>query len=680
MNSLLWHLVSRTAESQFIFNLFHLLLAGLTLLVLLHQFRTKRASVGVPDRLMPVAFALLVLNFALLTIHFGSEFFLRRDWNWNGLERLPHGLMATGLLLALVSLANEEPDWNSDLIHWILRGCLVVVGLSLGDILLWSLAPPTGQRLHAMTLMIIDLLVVASIAFGIRAVIGGQEKSRWVSSTGFLLAGLALLLHSASFFTQVRAALLLWNAEQHLYSMSLFAFAWWAGERSRHLLDRVFVRLNLTFIILASLIMLVTVGMEKYQYLRLAEERSMNLAEFLRGHLVYYGGRGESLEKIFKRPEVLRRVVVEFGTLPELREVNIYLDRQRASFRNSGNGEIKEEIVSSTAVDASEAGEDLPNRFQMIRLPVETGSRRDNHIEFLGTMDFINEYLGKYIILIYLLFTIMVGLASTIIGIIVADTDRRLRQQFAELQEAHEQLAHAAKLATIGELAGGMAHEINTPITSILSLATHLPAERSADRLTAVQRKSLEVIATQAQRVSKIVGNLLTLARQSHLELNRLDVAALLETAVTLVQHRLRNGTIRLDREVQPDLPRVLGDAERLTAVFVNLLNNAIDAMPQGGTLTVRLFTNSEPDGEVRLEVRDTGGGIRAEHLPRIFDPFFTTKETGRGTGLGLSISHGIVKDHAGRIWAESQPGLGTTLVVTLPKEVSSDERPYSRD
>jgi two-component system NtrC family sensor kinase len=112
-----------------------------------------------------------------------------------------------------------------------------------------------------------------------------------------------------------------------------------------------------------------------------------------------------------------------------------------------------------------------------------------------------------------------------------------------------------------------------------------------------------------------------------------------------------------------------LGDSGRLTEVFVNLVNNAIDAMPEGGTLAIRAFPNGFPEGGVRVEVTDTGRGIPQDDVLRIFDPFFTTKEPGRGTGLGLSISHGIIKDHGGQIWASSQPGVGTTLVVTLPKE-----------
>ncbi len=675
MESLLWHLANRTAETQFIFNLFHFLLAGLTLLVLLHQLRVTRGAAGrSSDRFLALGFSLLVVHFGLLSIYFGARFFFRKEWEWVGLEPFSHGLLACAFLLMVGGYRQDWPEQERHRARWILRGCAAAAGLVVADLMFPALNLQTSEGLHSAPMLVNDLLVLLVVVLGLRVVLRVERASRWASLIGLASVGAALLAHSVLLFLPQHTGILVWNAEQHLLSVALFALAWAAGERSGNLLDRIFVRLNLTFIILASLIMLVTAGMEKYQYLRLAEERSMDLAEFLRGHIIYYRTRGDRLGGIFRRTEVLRRVVVEFGRLPELREINVYLDGERASFYYTQEWEIKEEIAPVTGPGSSAATADAPNRFQMIRLPIEDGTDRDNSIEFVGTMDYINAYIGKYIILIYSLFTIMVGLATGIIGIIVTDTDRRLRRQYAELRETHQQLAQAAKLASVGQLAGGMAHEINTPITSILALASHLAEGKSSATLAPSQRNSLQVIVQQAQRVSRIVGSLLTFSRQSHLEPSRVDVGELLETALTLVQYRLTNGAIRLHREIDLDLAPILGDAGRLTEVFVNLLNNAIDAMPSGGQLMVRAFSNSGPDGGARVEVADTGCGIPPEELPRIFDPFFTTKEPGRGTGLGLSISHGIVKDHGGRICAESAPGAGTTLVVTLPKEMSRNE------
>jgi two-component system, NtrC family, sensor kinase len=169
----------------------------------------------------------------------------------------------------------------------------------------------------------------------------------------------------------------------------------------------------------------------------------------------------------------------------------------------------------------------------------------------------------------------------------------------------------------------------------------------------------------------------LTFSRQSHIELSAVDVADALDTALALVQFRLAGGSIFVVKDIDGELPRVLGDAGRLTEVFVNLLNNALDAMPQGGTVVIRASASSPPEG-VWVEIADSGAGIAAEHLPRVFDPFFSTKAPGQGTGLGLSISHGIIEDHGGQIRIQSVPGAGTKVVVTLPREAHRDGIPHS--
>ena len=670
MGSFFWQLADRTSETQFIFNLFHSLLAGLTLLVLLHHFRGLRlAKMLWADRILPAGFFLLVVHFAFLSFYFGIKFFFHKELEWFGFEPLSQGLMVCAVLVVVAGYgqAVQEQEKERRSLRWILLGCIVAVGMALAD-LFYSPKLPVGENLHNASILVNDLLVLIAVVLGLRVVLGEEREGRRASLIALVSVGLAVLLHNVSLLLPQNAGILVWNAEEHLLSAALLAFAWAAGERTRNLFDRIFVRLNLTFIILASLIMLITAGMEKYQYLRLSEERSMDLAEFLRGHIIYYRAQGDTLEGIFQRSEVLRRVVVEFGRLPELRVVNVYLDGQRASMRYSSDWEIQREIVRTNGASDSEAATRPPGSFRMILLPIGDGTNSKDRIEFISTMDYINQYIGKYIILIYFLFTIMVGVGSVIIGMIVADTDRQLRRQFVELQETQQQLAQAAKLASIGELTGGVAHEINTPITSILALASHLAEGRNANTLAPSLRQSLEVIVQQAQRVAKIVGNLLTFSRQSRLELSRADVGELLEMSFTLLQHRLKDSDICLFREIDLELPQVLGDASRLTEVFVNLLINAIDSMPAGGTGTVRACGTAEYGGGVRVEVSDTGCGIPPENLNRIFDPFFTTKEPGKGTGLGLSISHGIVKDHGGRIWAQSQLGAGTQFTVILPK------------
>lgn len=676
MQSLFWHLTNRTAESLLILNLFHLLLAGLTLLVLLHQLGVNRKHTDRADRLVTFGFFLLVIHFAALTLHFGASFFLHRPVQLVGLERISHGLFVAGVLVivaAYLDSGNDSRFW------WVVAAFPVLAGTVLVDVS--SKLPPLGAegRPHSVAMLAGDLLGFLAVALG--AAVVARGKCRWEGGRVRLLAlasmALVLLLHGLPSFVPGPVGVVVWNAEEQILSLALFAFTWAAGERSGNLLERVFVRLNLTFIILASLIMLSTAEMAKYQYLRLAEERSMNLAEVLRGHVIYFRDQGESVEQIFAHPEVLRRIVAEFGNLPELREINTYFRGQRVRFRYAPDLEVQETITPQLAPSA-ENGE--ANSFTMIRLPIGEGSPPADYVEFIGTMDFVNAYIGKYLIFIYCAFTVIVVLATAIIGIIVRDTDRQLRRQYTELQEAHQQLAQAAKLASIGELAGGMAHEINNPITSILALSSHMAGKPSGeDGLSPRERKNLQLIAQQAERVSALVGGLLSFSRQSQLHLSQLDIGELLKTALDLVQYRLKDGRIQVRLRIPAGLPHVTGDASRLSEVFVNLLKNAIDAMPEGGTLGVEAAFQPE-DGAVRVEVRDSGHGIPAEHLPRIFDPFFTTKAPGRGTGLGLSISHGIVKDHGGEIWARSEPGQGTTFAVSLLTEVNCYETTCSRD
>lgn len=673
MGPLFWHLTNQTAESLLILNLFHLLLAGLALLVMLHQLRGEQGADDRAGRLLALGLGSLVLHFALLTLQFGVQFFFRQPLGLVGLERLAHGLLVGSTLI----LAAAYLDAGGLRPVRILPGFGILVVLVVLDLSTGFASFSSTGRPHSLYMVLGDVLAIVSIVVAILALRANPAEwaGRRMRRVALVALGGVFLLHACSPLFSGAFSGLAWNLEEHLLSVTLFAFTWAAAERTGDLLERVFVRLNLTFIVLASLIMLTTAQTAKYQYMRLTEERSMDLAEFLRGHVTYYHAKGENLEEIFAHPEVLKRVVGEFGRLSELREVDIYLDGKRAGFRYTPDREVQESIGAASASDRKEPA----NGFRMIRLPIEEGAKPDNRVEFIGTMEFVNDYIARYIVLIYCSFTVVVILASVVIGIIVRDAERQLRRQYTELQEAQQHLAQSAKLASIGELAGGMAHEINNPITSILALSSHMVTSENDGALSPRGRKNLQVIAQQAERVANLVSGLLTFSRQSQLRMSQVNVCRLLENALDLIQYRLKDGSIVTHREIEPHLPALAGDESRLTEVFVNLIANAIDAMPSGGTLGVRAHRNSE-DGGVRIEVRDTGEGISEENLMRIFDPFFTTKVPGRGTGLGLSISHGIVKDHGGQIWAESERGMGTVMTVILPAGANVYEAAHSGD
>jgi len=202
---------------------------------------------------------------------------------------------------------------------------------------------------------------------------------------------------------------------------------------------------------------------------------------------------------------------------------------------------------------------------------------------------------------------------------------------------------------------------VNTPLTGISSYTQMLLEERTPED---PEYPVLKKIEQQAFRAAGIASSLLNFSRQRDGDYQPLDIAEMMSETLELFQPHLRGRRIELVRRVDGPLCRVNGNRGRLQQVLMNLLLNAVDAMPDGGTVTVAAHTDT---GRVQIEVSDTGCGIPPEHLDRIYDPFFTTKPRGQGTGLGLSVSYGIVKEHSGTLLAESSPGEGSRFVVSLP-------------
>jgi PAS domain S-box-containing protein len=237
--------------------------------------------------------------------------------------------------------------------------------------------------------------------------------------------------------------------------------------------------------------------------------------------------------------------------------------------------------------------------------------------------------------------------------LIVDDVTARIRLE--------EQLQHSEKMASIGLLAAGVAHEVNTPLAGISSYTQMLRDQVANEDPRATL---LEKIEKQTFRAAKIINNLLNFSRSGGAEFESLDVNKLVTDVLSLIEHQLEGARIKVRKEMAPELPPVRGNENRLQQVFFNLILNARDAMPRGGWLT--LHTRADEDAVV-VEVRDTGVGIKREDIKRIYDPFFTTKGIGRGTGLGLSVSYGILQEHGGAIFVDSAPGKGTTFQVALP-------------
>jgi two-component system NtrC family sensor kinase len=228
--------------------------------------------------------------------------------------------------------------------------------------------------------------------------------------------------------------------------------------------------------------------------------------------------------------------------------------------------------------------------------------------------------------------------------------------------ETERELLQKEKLASMGQLAAGVAHELNNPLSTILLYSDVMYKDTTEGDQ---RREDLQMIIDEAQRCKIIVADLLNFARQQEILAQDTDLQALGNEVLIKVNHRHRFDKIQIIRQFSPDLPLIQADPAQLQQVFINLLNNAADAMESGGTITI---SAARLDGKtVEIRVADTGSGISPENLDKLFTPFFTTKPAGKGTGLGLSIVYGIIKMHYGQIHAQSQVGQGTTIVITLP-------------
>lgn len=240
-----------------------------------------------------------------------------------------------------------------------------------------------------------------------------------------------------------------------------------------------------------------------------------------------------------------------------------------------------------------------------------------------------------------------------------------LERSHLELAEAQDQLVHTEKLASVGQLAAGVAHELNNPLGTIL-LYSHLLLKQL--KTDVAVSSDIAFIVKEAERCRTIVASLLNFARQGKLSVSDVNVAELLASIIAMLQYRPDCGAIRMSAEADTAL-RTVCDAEQMKQVLLNLAVNACEAMPAGGTLLLR---GERRGGDLLLTVADTGNGIPKENLSRLFTPFFTTKQIGKGTGLGLPIAYGIVKMHRGTIDVKSEVGAGTTFTVTIPIEGST--------
>lgn len=262
---------------------------------------------------------------------------------------------------------------------------------------------------------------------------------------------------------------------------------------------------------------------------------------------------------------------------------------------------------------------------------------------------------GRRVVLNISISPLQDGQAQTGTLVVLEDVTSRIRLE--------EQLQQREKLSSIGLLAAGVAHEVNTPLTGVSSYSQMLIGMLATND---PKHALLQKIRKQAERATNIVNNLLNFSRTgSATEFGEIDIHKVLDDTLQLLEPQLHSNQIEICRQYDRDSPLVFGNSGKLQQVFTNLLLNARDAIPDGGSITIS--TQASEKDSVIVEVADTGIGIAADKVAKIYDPFYTTKGVGRGTGLGLAVSYGIVQEHAGHIGVESTPGQGTTFRITLP-------------
>jgi PAS domain S-box-containing protein len=254
--------------------------------------------------------------------------------------------------------------------------------------------------------------------------------------------------------------------------------------------------------------------------------------------------------------------------------------------------------------------------------------------------------------------------SGSVIGLITISRDITERRRAEEREDQLEQeLNLAGRLASIGQLAAGVAHEINNPLTGVIGFS-HLMLSRD---IPDDMKQDLQIIHSEAQRVAKIVENLLVFAHQRKTGREYVAINDIITRVLELRAYEMKVNNIEVENQLAPDLPLTMADAGQLQQVFLNIILNAEHFMTKANHKGKLLVKTEKINGNIRASVTDNGAGISPENLDKIFHPFFTTKEVGKGTGLGLSICHGIITQHKGRIYAQSESGKGATFVIELP-------------
>ena len=405
----------------------------------------------------------------------------------------------------------------------------------------------------------------------------------------------------------------------------------------------------------------------------------------VRGRMVAVIGLGRSVDGAMLSSEDVEILRTVSGYVAVAIENSLlYKDQQERAAELKMLKEFNESIIESInvgllAVDLDGCVTRLNSALEHI-LDLRRDASIGKRVEDLFSEDFadtLRQVLGqdgwrlREIRNIYKLHTATLGNRSLVLNIALAPLQDGQGQTGAlvVLEDVtarislEEQLQQREKLSSIGLLAAGVAHEVNTPLTGVSSYTQMLLGMLNEND---PKHALLQKVRTQAERATNIVNNLLNFSRTGGAtEFGELNIARVLDDTLQLLEPQLRRSQIEILRSYDKEAPQAYGNAGKLQQVFTNLLLNARDAIPDGGRITVA--TSAADDGSLLVEIADTGIGIAPENVSKIYDPFYTTKGVGQGTGLGLAVSYGIVQEHAGHISVDSLPGRGTTFRITLP-------------
>ncbi|HEX9111900.1 MAG TPA: ATP-binding protein, partial [Terriglobales bacterium] len=246
----------------------------------------------------------------------------------------------------------------------------------------------------------------------------------------------------------------------------------------------------------------------------------------------------------------------------------------------------------------------------------------------------------------------------------------RVEEKTRELRKAHDEVLHVETMATVGKMAAVVAHEINNPLSGILTYSKLLKKWVDHDQVSNEKKdeavQCLNLIASESRRCGELVKNLLNFSRQAPMNVQSTDINRVVQQCTMLLRHNLEIGSIQLHEALAEGLPHLQCDPSQIEQVLLAVIVNAADAMPHGGNLWLETRLCDDPR-RVAITIRDDGSGIPPEVMPKIFEPFVTTKEHGHGTGLGLAVSRSIIERHSGKISVQSEHGKGTTVTITLP-------------